>query len=459
MYLARFSLPGAAIVQGLVRLSTLSPTLPAGVRSPWADAAGPLGERLLAAATAGASLQVVLQPGASLDRTLAACAPEAGETALRRALGAYSRLEAVAPGSVELPLERAAFDAAAAGFPPLQACVSAPPFSAGAAWLACDFRLGPSLGSLLAEADRHGYRIGYHASFEPLTVSREQLRSARLNQLALQGVAGVPAALAAMQQEIVNRLLRAAWVCREYVGVDAGEAAEWLPQALGRLFRKRFGTLGFSPPAWVPEDLAYDDELACPACTPEVSEVEDVCATAVSDEEALALLTWGPPDALAGALVPAAPPPALTVPAGPAPAADLPVPYDGEGRYLFVSYRHTDLDAISPVLRSLEARGWKLWYDRGIPGGSEWNAVLEERLASSHALLLFLSQSAVASKYVRREILFADSIDKPIVSVQLGDVRLEHGLGLVLGHCQLLRREESDFLGRLERALAYVAAA
>ncbi|HEX6596408.1 MAG TPA: toll/interleukin-1 receptor domain-containing protein, partial [Acidimicrobiales bacterium] len=175
--------------------------------------------------------------------------------------------------------------------------------------------------------------------------------------------------------------------------------------------------------------------------------------------EAAGLLTWSPPDSLAAALAPPPAPPAVTLPDGEPPAADLPPPYEGGGRYLFVSYRHTDLDAIVPVLRSLQDEGWNLWYDRGIPGGSEWNAVLEERLASSHALLLFLSQAAVASKYVRREILFADSIDKPIVGVQLGEVRLEHGLGLMLGHCQLLRRSEPGFLRQLGRALTYVDAA
>ena len=459
MYLARFRTPGLALVQGLVRLSTLPPALPAGVRTSWSGAAGQLGEGLLAAATSGASLQVVLRPGASLDRTLAACASEAGEGRLRRALGAFSRLETVAPGSVDLPLERVAFDSASDDFPPLRVCVSAPRFSAGTAWVACDFRLGANLGPLLAEADGHGYRLGYHAALEPVAVDREHLRAARLNQLALRDVAGVPPALVAMQQGLVDRLARAGWVCREYVGVDDGDAASWLPEALGRLFRKRFGALGFSPPAWTPEDLAYDDELACPACTPEVTEVEDLCATVVDDDEAAGLLTWSPPDSLAAALAPPPAPPAVTLPDGEPPAADLPPPYEGGGRYLFVSYRHTDLDAIVPVLRSLQDEGWNLWYDRGIPGGSEWNAVLEERLASSHALLLFLSQAAVASKYVRREILFADSIDKPIVGVQLGEVRLEHGLGLMLGHCQLLRRSEPGFLRQLGRALTYVDAA
>lgn len=459
MYLARFRTHHCDVVQGLVRLRNLSPSLPDGLRTTWSECVGQLGDELLAAATAGVSVRVLLTPGVSLERTLTACAADAWESRLRRALGVFSRLETVVPGSVELPLERVAFDAASDDFPPLRTCISSPHFSAGDAWLACDFRLSPNLGSLLADADRHGYQLGYHSTLEPLAVGREELRAARVNQLVLRELAGVPPALVTMQQALVDRLPRARWACREYVGVDDQEAAEWLSEALGRLFRRQFGSLGFSPPAWELEDLAYDEELACPACTPDLIEVEGLCATAVDDDEAIRLVTWSPPDSLAGAFPRPSSQPVLTLDDAEPPVIQLPVPYEGDGEYLFVSYRHTDLEAVVPVLRSLQERGWNLWYDRGIPGGSEWNAVLEERLASAHGLLLFLSQAAVESKYVRREIILADSIEKPIVGVQLGSVRLMHGLGLMLGQRQLLRRSEPEFWRKLERALTFVDAA
>jgi hypothetical protein len=47
---------------------------------------------------------------------------------------------------------------------------------------------------------------------------------------------------------------------------------------------------------------------------------------------------------------------------------------------------------------ALQRRGRNLWYDRGIPGGADWHAMLEERLMSCRALLLFLSQAAIESK-------------------------------------------------------------
>lgn len=135
---------------------------------------------------------------------------------------------------------------------------------------------------------------------------------------------------------------------------------------------------------------------------------------------------------------------------------NLPLAYDGNDPYLFVSYRRTDLDRVAPLLIHLQECGHNLWYDRGIPGGADWNAILEERLTSCSALLLFVSQAAVDSKYVRREVRFADSVDKPIISVQLEPARLRHGMGLLLTHYQMLESGAQDFHAQLDRALKLV---
>ena len=458
MYLARFSAAGADVAQGAVELSFLSPALPGRVRTRWSDTAGQLAEGLLAAATQGASLRAMLTPGASLDVTLTGCAPADEEPRLRRALGAFSRLETVVPGSVRLPPDRASFDRASDRFPPLRVCVTSPRYWAQDAWLACDFRLLPTLWVLLEEADALGHRLGYHASLQAVVPGPGDIRAARLNHLAVAELAGVPARLVDMQRELVDHLTRVRWMLREYVAVDDERAGAWVLEAVARRFRRQFGPVGFDDPAWAWEEAAFEDELTCPACVRDPVDVDELCASGVNDDNAARVLAWEPPPDAALSFAPDGVA-GLELPDGDPPTTTLPPPYDGTGRYLFVSYRHTDLDAIVPVLKGLQELGWNLWYDRGIPGGSEWNAVLEERLASADAVLLFVSQAAVASKYVRREVLFADSLDKRIVGVQLERVRLEHGMGLLLGQAQLLRRSDPGFLARLERALALAAAA
>jgi hypothetical protein len=101
----------------------------------------------------------------------------------------------------------------------------------------------------------------------------------------------------------------------------------------------------------------------------------------------------------------------------------------------------------------LQERGYKLWYDRGIRGGDDWTVILEERLTSCSALLLFLTQTAIDSKYVRREVLFADSIDKRIISVRLEATQLRYGMRLLLPRYQMVDRDADDFLEQLAKAL------
>ena len=117
----------------------------------------------------------------------------------------------------------------------------------------------------------------------------------------------------------------------------------------------------------------------------------------------------------------------------------MPPVYVGSGPFVFVSYSHADLHRIKSLVAQLSASGCQMWYDKGIPGGAEWDAVIEERLRRSAVLLLFVSSNAVQSKFVRREVKYADSLNKPIVSVLVEDgVELKHGFGMLLTQYQML---------------------
>ena len=46
--------------------------------------------------------------------------------------------------------------------------------------------------------------------------------------------------------------------------------------------------------------------------------------------------------------------------------------YQGDNPFVFVSYAHKDSDAVYRILRLLQGRGLRIWYDEGITPGSEW---------------------------------------------------------------------------------------
>ena len=135
----------------------------------------------------------------------------------------------------------------------------------------------------------------------------------------------------------------------------------------------------------------------------------------------------------------------------------MPPPFEGAAGYLFVSYKHNDASRIGPLLEVVRSLGYNVWYDAGIPGGSEWDAVIEERVRNADALIMFLSREAVLSKYVRREIKYADMIDKPILTIRLEEAELSHGLGMLLTTYQMVDPPNTE-AGReaLVRALRYL---
>lgn len=138
-------------------------------------------------------------------------------------------------------------------------------------------------------------------------------------------------------------------------------------------------------------------------------------------------------------------------------AAPVPAPSNDESGFIFVSYKREDWARVKPFLQRITTWGYPIWYDRGIPGGSEWDALIEEKVSKCKALIVFLSEGAVESKWVRREIKFADNENRPIVSIRLDkDVALKHGLKVVLNQYQMIDACNEDFSDELRRAIEYV---
>ena len=77
-----------------------------------------------------------------------------------------------------------------------------------------------------------------------------------------------------------------------------------------------------------------------------------------------------------------------------------------------------------------------MWRDgTSIPGGAAWRASIEDGIRSTDAFLVLLSPNVVESpRYLREELDFARSADRPIIPVYLKMIeRLPEGFGLTLG--------------------------
>ncbi len=110
----------------------------------------------------------------------------------------------------------------------------------------------------------------------------------------------------------------------------------------------------------------------------------------------------------------------------------------GENKpYIFVSYAHKDSAKVMPLIRGLEERGVRIWYDEGIEAGTEWPAFIEERLEKCEGALIFLSNNSIDSVNCRNEVNVAAELKKEMLVAQLDEeVTYKYGMRLQLSSRQ-----------------------
>ena len=106
--------------------------------------------------------------------------------------------------------------------------------------------------------------------------------------------------------------------------------------------------------------------------------------------------------------------------------------------YVFISYAHFNQDLVLPAIGALQEQGVSLWYDRGIEAGSEWPEFVAEKVMNCEKFVLFISHAYLQSQNCKRELNFAISRKKEILSIFLEDVTLSPGMEMQLGTYQAI---------------------
>lgn len=94
-------------------------------------------------------------------------------------------------------------------------------------------------------------------------------------------------------------------------------------------------------------------------------------------------------------------------------------PYEGQRPFLFVSYAHKESEAVVNTIRILHDKGYRLWYDEGIPAGSDWPANIAQHMETCERVVFFLSARALESPNCYSEMRRALRLGKPILVVRL----------------------------------------
>ena len=113
-----------------------------------------------------------------------------------------------------------------------------------------------------------------------------------------------------------------------------------------------------------------------------------------------------------------------------------PIPYEGNEKYIFISYAHKDSEIVLPIISNMISKGYRVWYDDGISPGTEWPEVIATHLNDCEVCIAFLSNSYVDSFNCKREIDFAIRKRKQLLSDFLEDTNLPLGVEMQISTTQ-----------------------
>ena len=54
--------------------------------------------------------------------------------------------------------------------------------------------------------------------------------------------------------------------------------------------------------------------------------------------------------------------------------------YSGNEKYIFISYRHTDIDVVKRIVADMQSRGYRIWWNEGIKPSEDFTEVIANRL-------------------------------------------------------------------------------
>jgi len=116
-------------------------------------------------------------------------------------------------------------------------------------------------------------------------------------------------------------------------------------------------------------------------------------------------------------------------------------PYEGRKPFAFVSYSHCDSDTVIESIFHLHEQKYRVWYDEGIPAGSDWPRNIALHLRACSAVLFFISASSLVSNNCFNEIKEAVHQNKPILCLRLDATPLPPEWDALIGRAPTLHAE------------------
>ena len=89
----------------------------------------------------------------------------------------------------------------------------------------------------------------------------------------------------------------------------------------------------------------------------------------------------------------------------------------------FISYAHKDAARVGPLVHALQDEGCRVWWDRDISPGRNFEREIEKALDDAACVLILLTRNAAGSEWIQGEYAFGQEYKK-VIPVLLDDVRV-----------------------------------
>lgn len=131
----------------------------------------------------------------------------------------------------------------------------------------------------------------------------------------------------------------------------------------------------------------------------------------------------------------------------------LPTPYQGDEKYIFVSYSHKDTSKVSGIISRLNEEGYRVWYDSGIVPGSEWDENIANHIETCGCFIAFMSENYLKSNNCKDELNYARDLEKDRLVVYLEETNLPSGMAMRINRLQSVfkysYKSDKDFYEKL----------
>jgi hypothetical protein len=398
----------------------------------------------------GLAIRIEIDTAQRLTMKWAFTADEHQEGNLKRFAASVLRLEANGVGELRLPVDSTSFDSMFSSPPQLRCKIDGALNDVQGIPVACDMRLFDSINQVIVDGVMLRKPFVYQANVRSIPFDLELVRQVRRNAAKITNSGAFPQSIESSQRRIATQVTEGVAVVEEFCATTMDNEM-WLSKSLAdstnsidRVLRQSIFNVSGSPGA-------FEDEFSSCLHSSWIFPLSptQLASQSIDRSQLGRFASWCPSleiSRLVGLLADSEDGDADSCRNSPKPS---PSPVGGSD-FCFVSYSHADTETVQSVVQQANSSGLKLWWDTQIPGGSEWDAVLERQIENSRGLVLFLSISAVESKYVRREVKYADAIGKGILTIELErGIELRFGLALLLSQYQRLPFDKARVLDYL----------